>query len=91
MRPARPDDGLSLSEEDRVLPTRGPTRAKRKPASSSRGGGTRAQPAGRKRRGSTRKSRKRAAFSACFRGMVYWSLVLALWAGIAGVPASSST
>ncbi|MCG6114088.1 MAG: penicillin-binding protein [Mesorhizobium sp.] len=81
--PARPDNGLSLSEEDRVLPNRGPSRAKRSPASSSRGGGSRAQPASRKR-SSSRKSRKRGGFFGLIRGMVYWSLVLALWAGIAG-------
>ena len=78
--PARSDNGLSLSEEDRVLPTKG----KRKAASSSRSGKGRAEPAGRRRGASTRKTRKRGGLFGVLRGMVYWSLVLALWAGIAG-------
>ncbi|WP_246734624.1 transglycosylase domain-containing protein [Chelativorans sp. ZYF759] len=79
--PGRSDNGLSLSEEDRVLPTKG----KRKPNSSSRTSNGRAQPASRKRGTSGRKAKRRGGLFGFLRGMVYWSLVLALWAGIAGV------
>lgn len=79
--PARPDNGLSLSEEDRVLPTRG----KRKASSSSRGKSARgSQSTGRGRGNSRRKTKRRGGLFGLLRGMVYWSFVLALWAGIAG-------
>ncbi|WP_274423779.1 transglycosylase domain-containing protein [Chelativorans sp. YIM 93263] len=66
----RSKGSLSVSKSDRILPPSG-----RGKASKSRG-----KP--RKRRASRA---RRSGLSRLFRGLVYWSLVLALWAGIAGV------
>jgi penicillin-binding protein 1A len=59
---------LSVGPSDRVLP----------PAQRGK--------SGRKKKGAKRRSsrRRRGGFGAFLRGLVYWSLVLALWAGIAG-------
>jgi penicillin-binding protein 1A len=69
---AAPATGFSVSEEDRVVPQH----RKRKPAkapSSRKGSGA--------RRGRAAKP-KRGLFG-LLRGMVYWSMVLCLWGGIA--------
>jgi penicillin-binding protein 1A len=76
--PMRVEEGLALSEEDRVLPSAG----KRKTSARTR----QTKPSGSGRRPSRgkRKSPKRGGFARLLRGAFYWSLVLALWAGIAG-------
>jgi len=76
--PSRSHEGLSLSEEDRVLPARG----KKKPAYPARGGGNGSRKSA--GRGSARRNKRRGGLFGLLRGMVYWSLVLGLWAGIAG-------
>ena len=63
--------GLSVSEDDRVLPARG-----RKAAPAK----------GRKKAGTARKSRtarKRRGLFGLLRSAIYWSLILAIWGGIA--------
>jgi penicillin-binding protein 1A len=61
-------DGLSLSEDDRVVPS---AKRAKKPAKPAR------EPAARGRS----RSRARRGFG-MFGSLVYWSLVLALWGGI---------
>ena len=72
----RDEDGLSVSDEDRVLPTR-----RRKAAPKQR----KAKPAARERaapkRGRKSERAPRRGFG-LVGGLIYWSLVLALWAGI---------
>ncbi|MDN2568128.1 PBP1A family penicillin-binding protein, partial [Aquibium sp. A9E412] len=74
--------GLSVSEEDRVVPRSG---GKRRPAGKATARGKAG--AGRGRSGARRKrgTRRRRGLFGLVRAAVYWSLVLALWAGIAGV------
>jgi penicillin-binding protein 1A len=67
------DDGLSLSEEDRVVPRRGKAPAARR---------AKASPAASRTRGPAR--RKRGVFGRAIRAAAYWTLVLGIWAGIAG-------
>lgn len=82
-------DGFFVSESDRVVPSRRPKKAaSRKPGRADDFGLE--APARRKsgRSGSSRRSRKskrRGGFFGFLRKMTYWSLVLCLWAGIAGV------
>jgi penicillin-binding protein 1A len=67
--PKRPakGGGLSVSEDDRVVPPSG-RRARRKPGAA--------------KAAAPRRRRTRRGFG-LFGGLVYWSLVLALWGGIA--------
>jgi penicillin-binding protein 1A len=67
--------GFSLSEEDRVVPSSRSKQGSRK-GSSKAGSG----------RGKSRKSARRSSggLFGITRKLVYWSLVLCLWAGIAG-------
>ncbi|TKT82746.1 transglycosylase domain-containing protein [Aquamicrobium sp. LC103] len=72
--------GFFVSEEDRVVPAakkRKSTSTQRRSSASSRGKSSR-KPAGRRSRG------KRRGLLGLMRGMVYWTMVLGLWAGIAG-------
>ncbi len=68
--------GLSASDDDRVLPARKPPA--RKPRSRRGAGKARAAS-----RGGKRRPRRRSLVGGAAR-LFYWSLVLALWAGIAG-------
>ncbi|MBX3529505.1 MAG: penicillin-binding protein [Rhizobiaceae bacterium] len=67
-------DGFALNEEDRVLPAR---RKKAKAGPASRGTGSRA--------GARNRARpKRGFIGTAIRRLVYWTLVLGIWVGIAG-------
>ena len=73
--PARDDsaDGFFVGEDDRVIPSA----RKKKPAASR----PRKTSSGRR----SRKQGKRRGVLGLLRGATYWSMVLCLWAGIAGV------
>ena len=67
----RADDGLSVSEEDRVIPA-----GRRKPSANKKS----SKPSSDRRR---RRSRPRRGFLGFVTRAVYWSFVLAIWGGIA--------
>ncbi len=73
--PHRAVEGLALSEEDRVLPAK-----RRSKGTSGRRSGERKS----SRRGGSGRAKRRGGLFGLVRGMIYWSLVLALWAGIGG-------
>lgn len=84
----RPQDSFSVSEEDRVVPA---SRKRKSPSPArSRSKPRKPQPAARRRSTSRSRSRGRSrsargGFFGLLRSAAYWSLVLCLWAGIAGV------
>jgi len=70
-----PKSGFFVSEEDRVVPTQ------RRSKSGSSKGSSRREPAGTARKG----RKKRRGFFGFLKSAAYWSMVLCLWAGIAGI------
>ncbi|MBI1621901.1 transglycosylase domain-containing protein [Aquamicrobium zhengzhouense] len=73
----QPRDGFFVSEEDRVVP------ATRKPKTKTGAKSRERKPGSAPRKG--RRNQKRRGFFGFVRGAVYWSMVLCLWAGIAGI------
>ncbi|TWG49165.1 MULTISPECIES: transglycosylase domain-containing protein [unclassified Aminobacter] len=73
-----PKSGFFVSEEDRVVPTQPRSKSGSSKASSRR------EPAGTARKGG-RGRKKRRGFFGFLKTAAYWSMVLCLWAGIAGV------
>lgn len=74
---------LSVSENDRIAPRQGGTRAKSGTSKSGKKTGARRT---RSRSASSRaKSGQKGLLFRLARGGVYWSLVLCLWAGIGGI------
>src|SRR5690606_20377442 len=73
-----PKSGFFVSEEDRVVPTQ------RRSKSGSSKGSSRREPAGTARKGGHGR-KKRRGFFGFLKTAAYWSMVLCLWAGIAGI------
>ncbi len=75
--------------QTRIEPTFGASAPRRRAGSLTVGPSDRVLPPSRRSRGGKRKSgrrrTRRSGFFGLLHGLVYWSLVLALWAGIAGI------
>lgn len=76
-----PRSGFFVSEDDRVVPSA--RKSKAAPKKGGRGSGGSGGGSGRK--GSRGRAKKRGGFFGFLSGMAYWSMVLCLWGGIAGV------
>ena len=86
--PAHDDDasGFFVGEDDRVIPSsRKKKTAAPKRRSGDEFGGLSPAPARKTKSGRRGKQAKRRGLFGLLRGMTYWSMVLGLWVGIAGI------